>query len=112
MSRVNLKSPAFPKHPSVFSLINAIWTDEKKNRLRIETVKALIIVKTHFENLSCAEFYDRVPIRPVFPGIVPFFIQMSRANLKSPGFPKYPSVLSLINAIWTDEKKTDLESRQ
>jgi hypothetical protein len=45
---------------------------------------------------------SRVPIRPVFPGTVPFFIQMSRVNFKSPAFSKYPSVL-LINAIWTDE---------
>jgi hypothetical protein len=59
MSRVNFKSPAFPKYPSVFSLINAIWTDNK-NRLKIETVKALIIVKTYFKNLSCAEFYDQI----------------------------------------------------
>jgi hypothetical protein len=58
MSRVNLKSHAFPKYPSVFSLINAICTDEK-NRLRIETVKALIIVKTYFKNLSCADIYDQ-----------------------------------------------------
>jgi hypothetical protein len=43
----------------VFSLINAIWTDEK-NRLKIETVKALIIVKTYFKNLSCSEFYDQI----------------------------------------------------
>jgi hypothetical protein len=28
----------------------------------------------------------RVPIRPVFPGTVPFFIQMSRVNFKSPLF--------------------------
>jgi hypothetical protein len=62
MSRVNLQSPAFSKYPSVFSLINAIWTDEKKNRLKIETVKALIIAKTYsyFKNLSCAEFYDQI----------------------------------------------------
>jgi hypothetical protein len=52
----------------------------------METVKALIIVKTYFKNLSCAEFYDRAPIRPVFPGTVPFFIQMSRVNFKSPSF--------------------------
>jgi hypothetical protein len=32
----------------------------KKNRLKIETVKALIIVKTYFKNLSCAEFYDQI----------------------------------------------------
>jgi hypothetical protein len=60
ISRVNSKSPAFSKYPSVFSLLNAIWTDGKKNRLKIETVKALIIVKTHFKNLSRAEFYDQI----------------------------------------------------
>jgi hypothetical protein len=59
MSRVNFKSPAFSNYPSVFSLINAIWTDEK-NRLKIQTVKTLIIVKTYFKNLSCVEFYDQV----------------------------------------------------
>jgi hypothetical protein len=59
MSRVNFKSPAFSKYPSVFSLINAIWTDEK-NRLKTETVKALTTVKTYFKNLSCAEFYDQI----------------------------------------------------
>jgi hypothetical protein len=59
MSRVNFKSAAFSKYPSVFSVINAIWTDEK-NRLKIETVKALIIVKTYFKNLSYAEFYDQI----------------------------------------------------
>jgi hypothetical protein len=32
----------------------------KKNRLKIETVKASIIVKTYFKNLSCAEFYDKI----------------------------------------------------
>jgi hypothetical protein len=26
----------------------------------METVKALIIVKTYFKNLSCAEFYDQI----------------------------------------------------
>jgi hypothetical protein len=59
MSRVNFKSPTFSEYPSVFSLINAIWTDEK-NRLKIETVKAVIIVKTYFKNLSCAEFYNQI----------------------------------------------------
>jgi hypothetical protein len=59
MSRVNFKSPDFSRYPSIFSLINAIWTDEK-NRLKIETVKALIIVNTYFKNLSCAELYDQV----------------------------------------------------
>jgi hypothetical protein len=33
---------------------------KKKSRLKIETVKALIIVKTYFKNLSRAEFYDQI----------------------------------------------------
>jgi hypothetical protein len=33
---------------------------KKKNRLKIETLKALIIVKTYFKNLSCAEFYVQI----------------------------------------------------
>jgi hypothetical protein len=32
----------------------------KKKRLKIETVKAFIIVKTNFKNLSCVEFYDQI----------------------------------------------------
>jgi hypothetical protein len=36
------------------------FLDRWKNRLKIETVKALIIVKTYFKNLSCAEFYDQI----------------------------------------------------
>jgi hypothetical protein len=32
----------------------------------------------------------RVPIRSLFPGTVPFFIQMTRVNFKSPAFSKYP----------------------
>jgi hypothetical protein len=32
----------------------------KKTRLKIETVKALIIVNTCFKKLSCAEFYDQI----------------------------------------------------
>lgn len=43
----------------VFSIINALWSDEK-NRLKIETVKALTTVKTHFKNFSCAEFYVEI----------------------------------------------------
>jgi hypothetical protein len=42
----------------VFSIINALWSDEKK-RLKIETVKALTIVKTHFKDLSCSEFFSQ-----------------------------------------------------
>jgi hypothetical protein len=32
----------------------------KKKILKIETVKALIIIKTYFKNLSCAKFYDQI----------------------------------------------------
>jgi hypothetical protein len=32
----------------------------KKETLKIETIKALIFVKTYFKNLSCAEFYDQI----------------------------------------------------
>jgi hypothetical protein len=43
----------------VFSLINALWTDEK-NRLKIETVEVSTIVKTHFNDFSCAGFYVQI----------------------------------------------------
>jgi hypothetical protein len=33
----------------VFSIINALWSDER-NRLKIETVKALTIEKTQFKD--------------------------------------------------------------
>jgi hypothetical protein len=36
----------------VFSIINALWSDEKT-----ETLKALTIVKTHFKDFSCSEFF-------------------------------------------------------
>ena len=32
----------------------------KKNRLKIETVKALTIIKTHFKDFSCAKFYVQI----------------------------------------------------
>ncbi|XP_050063287.1 uncharacterized protein LOC126552619 [Aphis gossypii] len=40
----------------IFSIINVLWTDEK-NRFLVESIKSIIIVKTHFKNLSCNEFY-------------------------------------------------------
>jgi hypothetical protein len=39
----------------VFSISNALWTDEKGNFL-VETIKAVIVTKTHFEELSCNDF--------------------------------------------------------
>jgi hypothetical protein len=35
----------------VFSVINSLWTDEK-SRFLVETIKAMIVTKTHFEELS------------------------------------------------------------
>lgn len=41
----------------IFSTINVLWTDEK-NRFLVETIKSIIIVKTHFSNYSCNDFYN------------------------------------------------------
>jgi hypothetical protein len=49
----------------VFALINTLWTDER-NRLKIETVKALTIVKAHFKYFSCAEFYVQISEKKSF----------------------------------------------
>lgn len=43
----------------VFSLVNALWTKEK-NRLHLDTVKAMIIVKTHFKGTKCVQFHELV----------------------------------------------------
>jgi hypothetical protein len=43
----------------VFSITNALWTDEK-SRFLVETIKALIVTKTHFEELSCNDFYTLI----------------------------------------------------
>lgn len=40
----------------IFSLMNMYWTEEK-SRLNVETLKAVLIEKTHFHH-SCSEFYD------------------------------------------------------
>jgi hypothetical protein len=39
----------------VFSVTNALWTDEK-NSFFVETIKAVIVTKTHFHDLSCSYF--------------------------------------------------------
>jgi uncharacterized protein YjaZ len=49
----------------VFSIINVLWSDEK-NKLKIETVKALTIVKTHFKDLSCSEFFSQISKEKIF----------------------------------------------
>jgi hypothetical protein len=40
----------------VFAITNALWTDEK-SRFLVETIEAVIVTKTHFEELSCSDFY-------------------------------------------------------
>jgi hypothetical protein len=37
-----------------------------KNRLKIETVKALTIVKTHFNDFSCSEIFSQISKEEVF----------------------------------------------
>ena len=41
----------------IFSLVNALWTDEK-NRFSLESVKAMIITKTCFQDVSCLQFHE------------------------------------------------------
>jgi hypothetical protein len=40
----------------VFSITNALWTDEK-NSFLVETIKAVIVTEIHFQNLSCNDFF-------------------------------------------------------
>jgi hypothetical protein len=40
----------------VFSLVNALWTDER-NRLEVSAVKSIVLVKHHFRNYKCLEFH-------------------------------------------------------
>jgi len=40
----------------VFSITNVLWTDEN-NRFIVDTIRSIIIVKQHFKNVSCTEFY-------------------------------------------------------
>jgi hypothetical protein len=41
----------------VFSLVNALWTDER-NRLKVPTVKSIVLVKHHFRSYKCPEFNE------------------------------------------------------
>jgi hypothetical protein len=43
----------------IFSITNALWTDEK-SRFLVETIRAVIVTKTHFEELSCKDFYTMI----------------------------------------------------
>jgi hypothetical protein len=43
----------------VFSITNALWTDEKSSFL-VETIKAVTVTKTHSEGHSCNDFYTLI----------------------------------------------------
>jgi hypothetical protein len=47
----------------VFSITDALWTDEK-NSFLIATIKAVIVTKTHFQDLSCNDFYTLTLKKP------------------------------------------------
>jgi hypothetical protein len=47
----------------VFSITDAPWTDEKSSFL-VETIKAVIVIKTHFEELLCNDFYTLISNNP------------------------------------------------
>jgi hypothetical protein len=47
----------------VFYIKDALWNDEK-SRFLIETIKAVIVTKTHFEELSCKDFYALISNNP------------------------------------------------
>lgn len=47
----------------VFSITNMLWTDEK-NRFIVPTIKSIIILKNHFKNYSCNDFYDFLLTQP------------------------------------------------
>jgi hypothetical protein len=47
----------------VFSITNALWTDEK-NSFLVETIKTVTVTKTHFQDLSCNDFYTLILKKP------------------------------------------------
>jgi hypothetical protein len=47
----------------VFSITNVLWTDEK-SRFPVETIKAMMVTKTHIEELSCNDFYTLISNNP------------------------------------------------
>jgi hypothetical protein len=47
----------------VFSITNALWIDEK-NSFLVETIKAVFVTKTHFQDLSCNDFYTLILKKP------------------------------------------------
>jgi hypothetical protein len=47
----------------VFAITNALWTD-KKSCFLVETIKVVIVTKTHFQKLSCSDFYALISNNP------------------------------------------------
>jgi hypothetical protein len=47
----------------VFSTTHAMWTDEN-SRFPAETIKAVIVTKTHFQEFSCNDFYTLISNNP------------------------------------------------
>jgi hypothetical protein len=47
----------------VFSVTNGLWSDEKSSFL-VETIKAVVITNTHFEDFSCNDFYTLISNNP------------------------------------------------
>jgi hypothetical protein len=47
----------------VLSITNALWTDEK-NSFLVETIKAVIVTKTHFQDISCNDFCTLILNKP------------------------------------------------
>jgi hypothetical protein len=43
----------------VFSITNALWTDEK-SRFLVEIIKVGTVTETHFEELQCNDFYSLI----------------------------------------------------
>jgi hypothetical protein len=41
----------------IFSIMKSSWTTER-NLLQLDTVKSILIVKTHYKDVSCSEFFD------------------------------------------------------
>lgn len=54
---------AIPAHNAnverIFSLISAQWTDER-NRLLVDSIKNLAIVKYNFKDVSCMDFFQMI----------------------------------------------------
>jgi hypothetical protein len=47
----------------VFSITNALWTDEN-NSFLVETTQAVIVTKVHFQDLSCNDFNTLISKKP------------------------------------------------